>query len=91
MKLMMTMIAGLFFALGIMLARAQDQQPLTPSQSQSYIAILLGDRIAYIKQIDDLRLQLEDQRRAAAAREQVMAAHDAAVDDYWRRYVGLKK
>jgi hypothetical protein len=58
-------------------------QPVDPQQLADYIAMLLNDRAQQMHQLDALRLQLEQQKRACAD-------HDAAVDAYWRAYTGLK-
>ena len=63
-------------------ARADDG-PMTPDQMQTYIGILFQDRASAQLQIDRLKLQIEDLKRASDARA-------AEVDAYWKRWTGIK-
>lgn len=58
-------------------------QHLTSAELPSYIAILLEDRLELQKDKDELRLQLGQMRSLLSIEEK----RDAALADYWKRYV----
>ncbi len=73
------------------IAARADDPPMTPQQMETYLGVLFGDRASQQLQIDRLRLQVEDLRREEDEMRRAAAAHDAAVDRYWREYTGLRK
>lgn len=81
-------VIGLVIALSFVAitAMAQDQS-MTPQQQQDYIGILFSDRVQQLIAIDKLKIQVEDLKRQLAAEQ----AHQAAVDKYWKDWVGDKK
>ena len=82
-RVLLAAVAGTL-AIGTGWAQQPSSGPMSMAQLQDYVAILMADRQSYAAQIDQLRLQLEEQRRQAAER-------DAAVDRYWRQWTGLDK
>lgn len=75
----------LIFAFLLLVASSAfaDDQPMTPEQMSSYIGILFKDRVDKQLEIDRLKIQIEDLKRASDARA-------AEVDAYWKRWTGIK-
>jgi hypothetical protein len=73
-------IAGVLWVLLIAGMCSVSAETATPQQLQDYVGLLLQDRQSYAQQIDQLRLQMAEKDRQAAA-----------LALYWRDYVaGLK-